>query len=93
MANKRSSAAQAIRDMLEMGIDITFFTGNVNKIHAMNAEISIITKESAVKRVKVTEVEVKVNYMPPEVYKPAPKKRLVINPDGTVALGLDWDFD
>lgn len=92
MANKKSSAAQAIKDMLEMGIDITFFAGNINRIHVMNAEISIVTKERAAKREK-TEVKMKVNYMPPEVYKPASRRVLMINPDGTVALGIEWDFD
>lgn len=90
MANKKSPAIQAIKDMLELDIDITFFTGNINNIHAMNAEIGIITKEKAERKVKEVKVTVRV--------KPAPAKPkydkvpFIINPDGTIAISGDWDF-
>ena len=51
MANRNSPATQAIKDMLELGIDVTFFTGHIEELHVMNAKISIITKEE-VKKVK-----------------------------------------
>lgn len=91
MANRKSPAAQAIRDMLEMGFDITFFTGNVNRIHGMNAEISIITKERTVKKVvrnNHVHTSVKIQTKISVYHRP-----FIINPDGTIALESHWDFD
>lgn len=90
MANKKTSAAQAIKDMLELGIDITLLLGNVSDIHVMNAEIGIITKERAKRRVKEVKVTVKVKAAP---VKPKYDRRpFIINPDGTIAISGDWDF-
>ena len=94
MANRKSPAAQAIKDMLELGIDVTFFTGHISEIHVLNAEISIITK-SKVKRVK-KEAHIKRAYLP----KAAPKPKhvynhsITINIDGTVSMGYtEWDYE
>lgn len=94
MANRKSSAAQAIKDMLELGIDVTFLTSHIAEIHVLNAEISIITK-SKVKKVK-KEVHPKRVYLP----KPEPKLKhvynhsIIINIDGTVSVGYtEWDYE
>lgn len=91
MANKKSSAAQAIKDMLELGLDVAFFIGSVNAIHKMNAEIGIITKERTMKRVK--EVKVTVSIKTTVRVKPHyDRKPFIINPDGTISIDGDWDF-
>lgn len=95
MANKKSPAAQAIKDMLELGIDVTVFTGNITKIHMLNAEISIITKETSKPKEKVKEVKAKPY---PHKTKPQPiqhryNRRIIINVDGTVSIELtEWDY-
>ena len=95
MANKKSCAAQAIKDMLELGMDITMFIGTVNRVHNMNNVIGIITREKPVKKVKrpklikVREIEVKVTM----TAKVKVNKDFIINPDGTISFGnTDWDF-
>lgn len=95
MANKTSCAAQAIKDMLECGMDITMFIGVINRVHNMNSTIGIITKEKPVKRVKrpklikVREIEVKVTM----TAKVKVNRDFIINPDGTVSFNnTDWDF-
>ena len=60
MANHKSSAAQAIKDMLELGIDVTFFTGHITELHVLNAKINIITK-TEVKMEKKHIIYTKVN--------------------------------
>ena len=95
MANKASSASQAIKDMLENGIDISMFIGVVNKIHNLNAVIGIVTKEKATKKakrpkyIKVTEAEIKITM----TAKVKVNKNFIINPDGTISFSnTDWDF-
>lgn len=92
MANKRSSAAQAIKDMLELGLNVSFFTGCIGKVHVMNAEISIITKESVKIQKKVKPVRVqapKVQPTPKHVYN----QKIIINVDGTVSVEYtEWDY-
>lgn len=92
MANKKSPAAQAIKDMLELGMDVTFFVGNITKFHVLNAEISISTKE----RVKRQKRERLIKVCAP---KPIPKskhvynQRIIINIDGTVSIEMsEWDY-
>lgn len=94
MANKQSCAAQAIKDMLELGMNVSFLTGVINRIHSMNATIGIVTKEKPVKKVKrpklikVTEITVNVTV----TAKVKVNRNFHINPDGTIALDNDWDF-
>ena len=94
MANHKSSAAQAIKDMLELGIDVTFFTGHITELHVLNAKINIITK-TEVKREKKQAKPVKV-YKP----KPTPKpkhvynQRIIINVHGTVSIEYnEWAYE
>lgn len=92
MANKKSPASQAIKDMLEMGIDVTFFTGNIMKIHVMNSRVNIITKEHVKKEKRVKPAKVyapKATPTPKHVYN----QRIVINIDGTVSIDVtEWDY-
>lgn len=92
MANRKSPAAQAIKDMLELGIDVTFFTGHIEELHVLNAEISIITKDKVKKVKKETKTRVyapKATPTPKHVYN----KRIVINVDGTVSVEVtEWDY-
>lgn len=94
MANKKSPAAQAIKDMLELGLDISFFTCNVNRVHELNLLIGIVTKEKKLKKEKKSKHKF---YTP--IVSPIPKRiilrqSVVINPDGTVAMdsNLEWDW-
>lgn len=92
MARRKSPAAQAIKDMLELGVDVAFFTGHIEELHVLNAEISIITKEE-VKKIKK---EAKTRVYAPKA-APAPKhvynQRIVINVDGTVSVEVtEWDY-
>lgn len=92
MSRRKSPAAQAIKDMLEIGIDVTFFTGHIEELHVLNAEISIITKDK-VKRVK-KETKHRV-YVPKAAPKPKHvfNRRIVINVDGTVSVEVtEWDY-
>lgn len=101
MANRKSPARQAIKDMLELGFDVTFFTNNIRSIHMLNIEIGIVTKERAVKVIK--KKKPKVNRPKPQTKswtpKPQPKKHvynqnITFNPDGTISLGFthEWDY-
>lgn len=100
MANKRTSSAQAIKDMLEAGLDITFFTGNIMAFHMLNIEIGIVTKEKAEKVIR--EHRPKANRPKPKRYswRPAPQtpkhvyhNTIIINPDGTVSSSFtEWDY-
>lgn len=100
MANKKTSSAQAIRDMLEAGLDITFFIGEVNRMHILNVEIGIVTKEKAVKLPKTPKVKKekpkKISWKPRAVTPVRHRfnSNLTINPDGTVSLGFtsEWDY-
>ena len=94
MANRKSPAAQAIKDMLELGIDVTFLTGHIAEIHVLNAKISIITK-SKVKKVK-KEVHPKRVCLPKPALKPKHvyNHSITINIDGTVSIGYtEWDYE
>lgn len=94
MANKKSAAQQAIKDMLASNMNIGMFIGEINSVHILNAEIGI-TEVYARKQKKVetkVEVKIKVNYMPPEVYKPAPRRRHVFI-NGVMQLFDDYDND
>lgn len=100
MANKRTSSAQAIKDMLEAGLDITFFTGNIMAFHMLNIEIGIVTKERAEKVIK--EKKPKANKPKPKRYSWRPASQtpkhiynhtLIINSDGTVSSSFtEWDY-
>ena len=93
MANRKSSAAQAIQDMLELGIDVTFIKGHVSELHVLNAEISIETKTIVKKQDKPK---------PERIYKSKPvitkpkhiyNQRIIINIDGTVSIEYtEWDY-
>lgn len=92
MANHKSSAAQAIKDMLELGINVSFLTGHIKEVHMLNVEIGIITRE------EVRKVE---RHEPIRVYKPKPapkpqhvyNRRVIINIDGTVSIEFEeWDY-
>lgn len=94
MANHKSSARQAIKDMMELGIDVSYFTGLITEFHRLNAEISIVTKEK-VKRSRKTEQTYVPDYTPKAV--PQPKhvynRRIIINVDGTVSVEFtEWDY-
>lgn len=93
MANRKSPATQAIKDMLELGIDVTFFTGHIHELHVLNAEISIITKEE----VKKVEKEIKPKRYHAPKAAPAPKhvynQRIIFNVDGTISIeATEWDY-
>ena len=91
MANRKSAAAQAIKDMLELGLDIVFLTGNVNRLHVMNAAVGITTKEKSVKKVREIKVSVKIKVTAKVSYD---RRSFFINPDGTISsVGADWDMD
>lgn len=88
MANKRSSARQALKDMLEAGLDISFLEGKLRENHQLNAEINIITREYFKPKVVETKVEVHVafHYTTPEAVKKAPKPQYyyAMGPHGTI---------
>ena len=101
MANRKTSSAQAIKDMEELNMDVSFLKGNIISIHILNIEIGIITKERAPKVIREKR---------PKVHKPKPQKvwrpkapqpvrhrfnsNLTFNPDGTISLGFtsEWDY-
>lgn len=97
MANRKSAARQALKDMLECKLDITFFKGKVRHLHLLNEEIGII-REETIPAVKI-EVEVKVipNYMVREALEPRPTKKYYRAPDGSIVSSLEaiynWDRD
>lgn len=100
MARKKTAAQQALKDMFESKLNTKMFNGEITLVHELNEMIGITEKYSSVKSpyrkvVKVvTKVKVSVhNYMPPEVYQAPPKRRIIINPDGTVGLYSEWDMD
>ena len=100
MANRRTSAQQALKDMKELNMDITFFTGNLMAFHMLNIEIGIVTKEKAEKVIK--ERKPKANKPKPKRYSWTPKPctpkhvynhTVIINPDGTVSSSFtEWDY-
>lgn len=100
MANKRTAASQAIKDMLNAQIEVSMFNGKINYNHYLN-EIIGITEKWANERTKVSikpkvkvEIEIYVNYQVPEALKPALVKMHRRNPDGTIAIFDDeWDND
>lgn len=96
MANKKSSAQQAIKDMLEAGIDVSFFMMTIREYHILNAEIGIVTKEKAKPKPKVKKEKVYVKPAPkckPRKYTHVYNRRLCINPDGTVSIEFsEWDY-
>lgn len=94
MANKKSAAAQAIRDMQAAQLDVQMFSGQVRRIHALNIELGIVSNVP----VEVVKQEIKIrvsihNYQVPEALVPLPRKRYMRNPDGTIAVFGDWDND
>lgn len=92
MANKQSAYQAALKDMKEANESTYFFEGKVKLNHYLNSLLGITSEPVKVAIEAKVEVKVKVNYMPPEVYKPVPRKVRVINPDGTIAIfGDDWD--
>lgn len=96
MARLKSAAAQAIKDMLAANMDISMFIGVMRQIHSLNDEVGITeryTRNKPTVKVKV-EIELKWDYQVPEALKPLPRKKWVINPDGTIALfeREEWDF-
>lgn len=96
MARQKTAAMQAIRDMLECKIDVSFLIGNIRKYRNLNIEIGIETETPQPKKSVEIQVSVAVNYMPPEVHKTyVPRYFRTINPDGTVSIGrnTDWDRD
>lgn len=88
MANKKSSARQALHDMLEAGLDISFLLGKIRELHQLNAEINIITREITEPKIVETKIEVHVafHYTTPEAVKKAPKPQYyrTIAPDGSI---------
>lgn len=94
MANKKSAARQAIKDMLAENLDITMFIGKVNRYHALNELIGIDNEPIPVVKVEVkVEVEIPIhNYMPPEVFK-APKRTRYVFINGVQCLFDEYDND
>ena len=95
MANYKSIAAQAIKDMLELGIDVTFLTGHITEIHMLNINVGIITKREKKEPKKEPKPEPKKIYAPKAI--PTPKhvynQRIIINVDGTVSVEYnEWDY-
>lgn len=92
MANRKSVAAQAIKDMLELGIDVTLLIGHIEEIHVMNAEIGIVTKtksKKVKKAPKINSVTVKTFTAPKHMYN----RTIIINVDGTVSVEFtEWDY-
>lgn len=95
MAKFKSSASQAIKDMLEDGLNVSFFMASVTETHVLNAEIGIITQERVQRKPKAKKA--------PKFIKPAqqPKakpthtysRRIAINIDGTVSIEFtEWDY-
>lgn len=97
MANHKSSAAQAIKDMLELGIDVTFLTGHITEIHMLNINVGIITRIKRVKKEPKMEpkLELKKIYAPKAISTPKHvyNQRIIINVDGTVSVEYnEWDY-
>ena len=95
MANYKSSAAQAIKDMLELGIDVTFLTSSITELHMLNINVGIITKRVKKEPKKEPKPEPKKIYAPKAI--PTPKhvynQRIIINVDGTVSVEYnEWDY-
>lgn len=97
MARRKSAAQQALKDMLEEELNISVFISQINVVHRMNRDIDIIERYERIKPKPKSEVKVEVsvkfsNYMPPEVYKPAPKRRYTFI-NGCMCLFDDYDND
>lgn len=88
MANRKSAARQALKDMKEAKLNISFFIGNLHKHHSLNISINIDDKP--VKQpTKVVERVIVIR----EVYKIPKPKMYKMNPDGTISIYSDWDRD
>lgn len=99
MANKITASQQAIKDMLAANMDISMFIGKIKSFHALNIEIGITEKYAGKTSIEVkVEVEKKEedkakknsNYMPPEVFKPAPRKVYVFI-NGCMCIDDEYD--
>ena len=95
MANHKSIAAQAIKDMLELGIDVTFLTGHITELHMLNINVGIITKIVKKEPKKEPKPEPKKIYAPKAILTPKHvyNQRIIINVDGTVSVEYnEWDY-
>lgn len=93
MAKKHSSAAQqALKDMLEMDIDITVLAGKLRRLHKLNEELGIDNKRVTINvEIKTTVV---VPVVIPVIFAPLHRKKWYINPDGTISTEYNkWDRD
>lgn len=96
---QKSPAAQAIRDMLECGVNAGLLFSKIEIIHELNAAIGIITKDKSKKKVNRTfepKVRAKSKDNSIEISSRVEIKRsLFFNPDGTVSekTEINWDFD
>lgn len=99
MANRKSPAAQAIKDMLELNLEVSFFTGKIRKYHMLNAQAGIITVEVVTSKEEKKAKphtpkpkkapKCKHTYVPRHVYN----QRIIINVDGTVSVDFtEWDY-
>ena len=96
---RKSPAAQAIRDMLECGVNAGLLFSKIEVIHELNAAIGIITKErskekSKKKVIKTFEPKVRTKSKDNSI-EISIKRSLVFNPDGTISdiTEINWDFD
>lgn len=93
MKKKHNSAAQqALKDMLEMGIDITVLAGKLRYLHKLNEELGINNKRVTINvEVKTTIV---IPVVIPVIFTSLPRKKWYINPDGTISTEYnEWDKD
>lgn len=94
MAKFKSTASQAIKDMLEDGLNVSFFMASVTKIHVLNSEIGIVTQERVQSKPKVKKAP---KFIKPPVQPKAKahvyNRNIIINIDGTVSIEInEWDY-
>lgn len=94
MANKLSASQAAIKDMQACNMDITMFHGTIKATITLNEELGI-TNDRVSKKKPVHQAERAGGYY---YQKPSLRMKVkviirIINPDGTVGCGNDWDFD
>lgn len=97
MANKLSAAQAAIRDMQACRLNTAMFQGTVRFFISLNEELGI-TNDRVSKKVKketktFTEFVGGFCHQQPNLKLQVKVVVRVINPDGTISCGEDWDFE
>jgi hypothetical protein len=97
MANKQSASQAAIKDMLACHMNVSMFIGAIKSITTLNEELGInndrVSHKTATPKYK-EEVHKGHHYQVPDIKLQVKVTIRVINPDGTVGLynDHDWDF-